>query len=165
MGGVDETGHRSIVRPGIRTSDRWPHRGGAGAGQGLASRRPHRRRAALGGPPHALEQRLAELGYVEGRNLVIDFRTAGGATRPAARPGRRAGRAPAGRLRRGLHSGCYGVFKAWKDPKCFQDVRLGPYGELSWGEDIDLCPDAVYMRLTGKSPEQVFPGLRAEVDA
>ena len=59
----------------------------------------------------------------------------------------------------------HGVFKAWKDPKCFQDVRLGPYGELSWGEDIDLCPDAVYMRLTGKSPEQVFPALRAEVDA
>jgi ABC-type uncharacterized transport system substrate-binding protein len=29
-------------------------------------------------PPRALEQRLAELGYVEGRNLVIDFRTAGG---------------------------------------------------------------------------------------
>jgi putative ABC transport system substrate-binding protein len=29
-------------------------------------------------PVHALEQRLAELGYVEGRNLVIDFRTAGG---------------------------------------------------------------------------------------
>ena len=26
----------------------------------------------------ALEHRLAELGYVEGRNLVIDFRTAGG---------------------------------------------------------------------------------------
>jgi putative ABC transport system substrate-binding protein len=31
-----------------------------------------------GAPPRALEQRLAELGYVEGRNLVIDFRTAGG---------------------------------------------------------------------------------------
>lgn len=29
-------------------------------------------------PPSALEQRLAELGYVEGKNLVIDFRTAGG---------------------------------------------------------------------------------------
>ena len=28
--------------------------------------------------PHALEQRLAELGYVEGKNLLIDFRTAGG---------------------------------------------------------------------------------------
>ena len=58
-----------------------------------------------------------------------------------------------------------GVFKAWEDPKYFQGVQLGPYGELSWGEEIDLCPDAVYMRLTGKRPEQVFPGLRAEVDA
>ena len=28
-------------------------------------------------PVRALEQRLAELGYVEGRNLVIDFRSAG----------------------------------------------------------------------------------------
>lgn len=28
--------------------------------------------------PQALERRLAELGYVEGRNLVIDFHTAGG---------------------------------------------------------------------------------------
>ncbi len=30
-------------------------------------------------PPRALEERLAELGYVEGRNLVIDFRSAAGA--------------------------------------------------------------------------------------
>jgi putative ABC transport system substrate-binding protein len=29
-------------------------------------------------PPRTLEQRLAELGYVEGKNLVIDFRTAEG---------------------------------------------------------------------------------------
>jgi len=31
-----------------------------------------------GPAPRALEQRLAELGYVEGKNLLIDFRTAGG---------------------------------------------------------------------------------------
>jgi ABC-type uncharacterized transport system substrate-binding protein len=31
-----------------------------------------------GEPPNALEQRLAELGYIQGRNLVVDFRTAGG---------------------------------------------------------------------------------------
>jgi putative ABC transport system substrate-binding protein len=29
-------------------------------------------------PTRALERRLAELGYVEGKNLVVDFRTAGG---------------------------------------------------------------------------------------
>jgi putative ABC transport system substrate-binding protein len=28
--------------------------------------------------PRALEQRLAELGYIEGKNLLVDFRTAGG---------------------------------------------------------------------------------------
>ena len=25
---------------------------------------------------------------------------------------------------------------------------------------IDLCPDAMYMRLTGKSPDEVFPAMR-----
>ena len=58
-----------------------------------------------------------------------------------------------------------GVFKAWQDAAFFASVRLRPHGEIEWGEDIDLCPDAVYMRLTGKTPDQVFPSLRAEVDA
>ncbi|MBI4481250.1 MAG: DUF2442 domain-containing protein [Acidobacteria bacterium] len=53
-----------------------------------------------------------------------------------------------------------GVFKAWEGAGFFQSVRIGPQGEIAWGEDIDLCPDAVYMRLTGKTPEQVFPNLK-----
>ena len=33
-------------------------------------------------------------------------------------------------------------------------------------DDVDLCPDALYMELTGKSPQEVFPNLRkAGVDA
>jgi hypothetical protein len=59
-----------------------------------------------------------------------------------------------------------GVFQAWNDIAVFETARLGPCGEVAWGEDIDLCPDALYMRLTGKRPEQVFPSLgRAEVNA
>ena len=59
-----------------------------------------------------------------------------------------------------------GVFKAWNDPAFFETVRLGPQGEIVWGEDLDLCPDAIYMRLTGKTPEQVFPSLnKVEMDA
>ena len=59
-----------------------------------------------------------------------------------------------------------GVFKAWLEDDVFASVSLGPHGEISWREAIDLCPDAMYMRLTGKTPEQVFPNLKkAEVDA
>ena len=42
-----------------------------------------------------------------------------------------------------------GVFAAWEDPAFFAGVYIGPIGGISWSERIDLCPDAVYMRLTG----------------
>lgn len=53
-----------------------------------------------------------------------------------------------------------GVFGAWNDRTFFESVRLGSHGAIEWGEQIDLCPDAIYMRLTGKSPEEVFPALK-----
>ena len=52
-----------------------------------------------------------------------------------------------------------GVFAAWEDRAFFEGVRLGSHGAIEWGDQIDLCPDAVYMRMTGKSPEEVFPSL------
>lgn len=47
-----------------------------------------------------------------------------------------------------------------QDPAFFDSVHLGPHGAIEWGASIDLCPDAVYMRLTGKAPEEVFPTLK-----
>lgn len=59
-----------------------------------------------------------------------------------------------------------GVFKAWEKPGAFEAVRITDSGALEWPGDIDLCSDALYMRLTGRSPEEVFPRLRAaRVDA
>ncbi len=59
-----------------------------------------------------------------------------------------------------------GVFKAWDDLAFFEAVRIAPHGALAWGRDIDLCPDSMYLRLTGKEPEDVFPALnKADVDA
>ena len=55
----------------------------------------------------------------------------------------------------------HGVFKAWNDAEFFGSVRLGSHGAIEWGDDIDICPDAMYLRLTGKSPEEIFPGLRS----
>ena len=54
-----------------------------------------------------------------------------------------------------------GVFNAWNDLAFFGSVRLGSHGAIEWGLDIDICPDAMYLRLTGKSPEEMFPGLRS----
>jgi|GEM_PF-266348 len=55
-----------------------------------------------------------------------------------------------------------GVFKAWKDERFFAGVYLGPGRQIRWSEEIELCPDAVYMRLTGKTPEELFPQLEHE---
>lgn len=53
-----------------------------------------------------------------------------------------------------------GVFALWNDYREFERVHIGPGGELAWGEQIDMCPDAVYLRVTGKRPEELFPKLR-----
>ena len=59
-----------------------------------------------------------------------------------------------------------GVFSLWKDPGTFENICIGPSGELKWSDEVDLCPDALYMEITGKSPEEVFPNLmKAEVHA
>ena len=51
-----------------------------------------------------------------------------------------------------------GVFAAWDNPGVFAEVRLGSHGAIEWPGDLDLCPDALYLRLTGKRSEEVFSG-------
>ncbi len=43
-----------------------------------------------------------------------------------------------------------GVFTAWNDRAFFESVRLSEGGGITWGNEIDLCPDDLYMRLTGQ---------------
>lgn len=52
-----------------------------------------------------------------------------------------------------------GVFAIWNTPGVFESVQVGPRGDVNWGEEIDLCPDALYLKVTGKSPEDIFPSL------
>jgi hypothetical protein len=54
-----------------------------------------------------------------------------------------------------------GVFEAWNDSALFESVRLSPQGAIQWGSTIEVCPDAMYLRLTGKSAADVFPALRS----
>ena len=47
-----------------------------------------------------------------------------------------------------------GVFKVWADRKVFDNVHVDKSGAIAWNEDIDLCPDALYLRLTGKAIDE-----------
>jgi hypothetical protein len=53
-----------------------------------------------------------------------------------------------------------GVFSLWNDYDAFRQVRIGSIGELSWSEEVEMCPDALYLMITGKAPEELFPKLR-----
>ena len=52
-----------------------------------------------------------------------------------------------------------GVFAAWNEPGRFEDVHIDDSGAVAWSDEIDLCPQSLYMDLTGKSVEEVMPGL------
>ena len=52
-----------------------------------------------------------------------------------------------------------GVFTSWLNAGFFEKVRITDVGALEWPGNIDLCPDSIYMRLTGKNPEDLFPVL------
>jgi hypothetical protein len=54
------------------------------------------------------------------------------------------------------HLAGQGVFSVWRDRRRFEDVRIGEFGEVSWGGDVDLCPDSLYLRLTGRTPGEVL---------
>jgi len=53
-----------------------------------------------------------------------------------------------------------GVFSLWNDYKAFQDVKIGSSGELLWSDQVDLCPDSLYLQMTHQEPEALFPNLK-----
>ena len=59
-----------------------------------------------------------------------------------------------------------GVFEAWSEREVFDAVTVNESGAVVWPGDIDLCPDALYIRLTGRQAQQIFPSLmRGPADA
>ena len=54
-----------------------------------------------------------------------------------------------------------GVFAAWQEPGVFEEVHVTDAGGVEWPGELDLCPDALYMQLTGRSAEEVLPSLRS----
>jgi len=52
-----------------------------------------------------------------------------------------------------------GVFALWDDYSQFEKVAIGSSGELVWNEDVDMDGLGIYLKLTGKKPEDVLPKL------
>ena len=42
-----------------------------------------------------------------------------------------------------------GVFAPLADEAFFQTIHIGRYGQISWSEDIEICPDAAYQEIMG----------------
>ena len=53
-----------------------------------------------------------------------------------------------------------GVFALWLVPGVFEQVKLSDAGVPEWPGELDLCADSLYLQLTDKSAEEVFPNFR-----
>ena len=58
-----------------------------------------------------------------------------------------------------------GVFKAWDEPGYFQKVHIAPHQAIAWDDDIELCPEALYLELTGKDWSDLPDWIDVEVEA
>jgi hypothetical protein len=56
-----------------------------------------------------------------------------------------------------------GVFASWNTPGVFDQVAVTSEGAVEWPGEIDLCPDSLYLQMTGKRIEEVFPALSHRV--
>ena len=58
-----------------------------------------------------------------------------------------------------------GVFAAWNEPGRFEKVHIASHGAIAWDDEIELCPDALYLQLTGRSVAEVMPCVQLLIDS
>jgi hypothetical protein len=55
-----------------------------------------------------------------------------------------------------------GVFALWNDIENFKAFSIEDGRRLAWSDEIDIDADSLYMKLTGKTPEELFPALKED---
>ena len=55
-----------------------------------------------------------------------------------------------------------GVFSFWDQYENFKNVAVINGRWLAWSDEIDLDANSLYLKLTGKMPEDLFPALRED---
>ena len=46
-----------------------------------------------------------------------------------------------------------GVYGWWNSYENFRKARIGDCGELLWNDQLDFCPDSLWLQVTGQKPE------------
>lgn len=59
------------------------------------------------------------------------------------------------------HLAGQGVFGLWEDEQKWKNVRIAEDGAIRWSDEVELCPDATYLKLTGTFPEEAVPELKS----
>ncbi len=52
-----------------------------------------------------------------------------------------------------------GVFSLWLEAGAFERARVEEGRAVVWSESVDLGADSLYLQVTGKTPDQLFPNL------
>jgi hypothetical protein len=55
-----------------------------------------------------------------------------------------------------------GVFTLWNNYENFRQVSIENGRSLTWSDEIDMDADSLYLKITGKKPEELFPALKEE---
>ncbi len=56
------------------------------------------------------------------------------------------------------------AFVGWSDRAYFESLHINhDLDVIEWGDNLQLCQDALYLKLTGKSAEDMFPALQASM--
>jgi len=54
-----------------------------------------------------------------------------------------------------------GIFKELENREKFDAATISENGRsLAWGEDLELCADALYLKISGKKVEEIMPKAR-----
>ena len=58
------------------------------------------------------------------------------------------------------HLAGQGVFAAWDDRAFFERAHITEHRSVAWSDESELCADALYMRLMGKTVEELMPAAK-----
>ena len=52
------------------------------------------------------------------------------------------------------------IFEAWNDVSFFESVHISEFDSIAWSEDAELCPNALYIEITGIPIEELMPAVK-----